>query len=165
MKLPISLREQLKIPMGVLLPEKYAIKQNIAKYVSEDSLLITVGDRTTEKMIQFGFSVFLQIIDGQEKREKREAPNNKLKLTELVCNNPPGEITEQSIDLIIKSFSLEPPIRMTVVGEEDLLVIPVCIHAPEHSVVMYGQPNEGLVIVPITPEIRNKAQRLLDSME
>ena len=151
--------------MGVLLPEKYAIKQNIAKYVSEDSLLITVGDRTTEKMIQFGFSVFLQIIHGQEKSEKREAPNNKLKLTELVCNNPPGEITEQSIDLIIKSFSLEPPIRITVVGEEDLLVIPVCIHAPEHSVVLYGQPNEGLVIVPITPEIRNKAQRLLDSME
>jgi uncharacterized protein (UPF0218 family) len=30
---------------------------------------------------------------------------------------------------------------------------------------MYGQPNEGLVIVKITPEIRNKTQKLLDSME
>ena len=50
-------------------------------------------------------------------------------------------------------------------GEEDLLVIPVCIHAPDNAVVMYGQPNEGLVIVKITPEIRNKTQTLLDSME
>jgi len=50
-------------------------------------------------------------------------------------------------------------------GEEDLLVIPVCIYAPDNSVVMYGQPNEGLVIVKITPEIRNKTQTLLKSME
>jgi len=49
-------------------------------------------------------------------------------------------------------------------GEEDLLVIPACIFAPENSIVLYGQPNQGLVIVKITPEIRNKTQRLLDSM-
>jgi len=30
---------------------------------------------------------------------------------------------------------------------------------------MYGQPNEGLVIVTINQEIRNKTQKLLDSME
>jgi len=30
---------------------------------------------------------------------------------------------------------------------------------------MYGQPNEGLVIVKINPEIRNKTQKLLDLME
>jgi len=30
---------------------------------------------------------------------------------------------------------------------------------------MYGQPNEGLVIVQVTSEIRNKAQKLLDLME
>ena len=60
---------------------------------------------------------------------------------------------------------MSPPVRLNVNGEEDLLVIPVCIHAPENAVVMYGQPNEGLVIIKITPEIRNKTQTLLDSME
>ena len=60
---------------------------------------------------------------------------------------------------------MESPIRILVTGEEDLLVLPVCIHAPENSVVMYGQPNEGLVIVKINSEIRNKAQSLLDLME
>ena len=56
-------------------------------------------------------------------------------------------------------------VRIMVNGEEDLLVIPVCIYAPDNAVVMYGQPNEGLVIVQVTPDIRNKTQKLLDLME
>jgi uncharacterized protein (UPF0218 family) len=80
-------------------------------------------------------------------------------------DNPAAEITSQSVDIIKKIFSMKPPIRLSVTGEEDLLVIPVCILAPDNAIVLYGQPNEGLVIVKITPEIRNKTQTLLDSME
>ena len=165
MKLPDSLREQLKIPLGVLLPEKHTDKINIEKYLSDDSYVITVGDRTTEKMINFGLTPSLQIIDGVEKREKRTPPKLANSVTELSVENPAAEITSQSIDIIKKIFSMDPPIRLSVTGEEDLLVIPVCIHAPDNAVVLYGQPNEGLVIVKITPEIRNKTQALLDSMK
>ena len=53
------------------------------------------------------------------------------------------------------------PVRITVNGEEDLLVLPVCIHAPDNAIVMYGQPNEGLVLVEITDtEIRNKTTNI-----
>ena len=76
-----------------------------------------------------------------------------------------AEITSQSISIIKKAFTVQSPVRIFVNGEEDLLVLPVCIHAPDNAVVMYGQPHEGLVIVKITPEIRNKAQSLLDLME
>jgi uncharacterized protein (UPF0218 family) len=164
-KLPDSLREQLKNPLGILLIEKDVTKQNILKHISKNSFVITVGDRTTEKMINFGLTPSLQIIDRQEKRVKRKPPKNTDILTELTCDNPAAEITQQSIDVIKQSFSSKPPVRLVVNGEEDLLVIPVCIYAPENSVVMYGQPNEGLVLIQITPEIRNKTQRLLDSME
>ena len=164
MKLPDSLREQLKIPLGMLLPESQADKSNIQKYLSEDSYVITVGDRTTEKMIEFDLIPSLQITDSQEKRAKREPPK-LADATELVVDNPAAEITPQSIEIIKKAFAMTPPVRLSVNGEEDLLVLPVCIHAPENSIVMYGQPNEGLVIVKITPEIRNKTQRLLDLME
>lgn len=164
MKLPDSLREQMKIPLGILLPESQADKENILKHLEENSYIITVGDRTTEKMIDFDLIPSLQIVDGIEKREKREPPK-LVNATEITVDNPPAEITSQSIDVIKKAFSLESPIRILVTGEEDLLVLPVCIHAPENSVVMYGQPNEGLVIVKITSEIRNKAQSLLDLME
>ena len=165
MKLPDSLREQLKIPLGTLLPEKDVVKQNIIKFIPDNAFVITVGDRTSEKMIDFGLTPCLQIIDNQEKRIKREPPKNATISTELTCVNPAAEITEQSIEIIKKAFSLKTPVRITVNGEEDLLVLPVCVHAPENSVVMYGQPNEGLVIVKITPEIRHKTQNLLDLME
>ena len=164
MKLPNSLREQMKTPLGVLLPESQVNKINIQKYLSENSYIITVGDRTTEKMINFDLIPSLQIIDGLEKREKREPP--KLEhATELTVDNPAAEITFESISMIKKAFTLQSPVRLFVNGEEDLLVLPVCIHAPENAVVLYGQPNEGLVIVQITPEIRNRVQTLLDLME
>jgi len=163
-KLPNSLREQMKIPLGVLLPETQADKSNIEKYLSENSYIISVGDRTTEKMINFGLIPSLQIIDGQEKREKREPPKLD-NATELTVDNPAAEITPQSIEIIKKAFTLPSPVRIFVNGEEDLLVLPVCVHAPENTVVLYGQPNQGLVIVRITPEIRNKVQGLLDLME
>ena len=56
------------------------------------------------------------------------------------------------------------PVQIVVTGEEDLLVLPVCVHAPQNAIVLYGQPNEGLVIVKVTQEIRNKTQQLLNLM-
>ena len=154
----------MKIPLGALLPENQTQKNEIQKHLSENSYLITVGDRTTEKMINFDLIPSLQIIDGQEKREKRDPPKLE-NATELTVDNPAAEITSQSISIIKKAFTMNSPVRIFVNGEEDLLVLPVCVHAPENSVVMYGQPHEGLVIVKITTEIRNKAQSLLDLME
>jgi len=164
-KLPNNMRDQLKIPLGLLLVQEETDKTNIQKHLFENSYIITVGDRTTEKMIDFGFIPSLQIIDGQEKRIKRNIPKSFGVSTSLTCDNPAAEITTQSIETIKKAFTLQTPVRITVNGEEDLLVIPVCMYAPDNSVVMYGQPNDGLVIVKITPEIRNKTQTLLNLME
>lgn len=164
-KLPNSLRDQLKIPMGILIPDSQVSKSNVEKHLEKNSYVITVGDRTTEKMIAYGLTPSLQIIDNYEKRVQREPTMSPIVYTEFVCKNPAAEITPESIEIIKKAIASKTPVRLTVVGEEDLLVIPACIHAPKNSVVLYGQPNEGLVIVKVTPEIRNKTQRLLDLME
>ena len=164
MKLPENLRDQLKIPLGDLIKEENVNKENILTKIGSEPIVITVGDRTTENMINLGIMPQIQIIDGLEKRNKRLVPADDTINTNLSCKNPSGEITEESIQVIQKAFSCEPPIRITVDGEEDLLVLPVCMFAPENSVVMYGQPNEGLVIVHITPEIHAKVQKILDAM-
>ena len=164
MKLPENLREQLKTPLGLLLPESQTTKENIIKHLPQESYLITVGDATTEKMLKFEIIPSLQIVDSQEKRVKRELPSTTKIESNISCDNPAGEITVQSLEAIKNSFNLKPPVRITVNGEEDLLVIPVCLYAPENSIVMYGQPNEGLVIVSIDSEIRKKTQLILDSM-
>lgn len=164
MRLPENLREKLKEPLGKLVSEQESSKEKILSNIPQNSYVITVGDATTEKLIGFGLNPPLQIVDAQEKRSKRELPSSEQVKTHLDCDNPAGEITKHSIEQIKKAFTMEPPVRITVNGEEDLLVIPVCIFAPQNSVVLYGQPNEGLVIVHITDEIRNKAQSIFNSM-
>ncbi len=164
MRLPENLRDQLKIPFGILIPDENITKEIILKQISDDSYVITVGDATTEKMLKLGIVPSLQIIDALEKRVKREAPETKENTVNLSCINPAGEITVQSIDTIKQALNEKPPVRITVNGEEDLLVIPVCIHGPDNAIIMYGQPNEGLVIVRLTEELRKKTKSILDSM-
>ena len=163
MHLPDSLRDKLKRPLGILLKDSDAIKENILKNIPMGSFVISVGDATTEKLIKYGIVPSLQIVDGFEKRTKRDLPSGNMK-TILNCTNPPTEITTESVNIIKKAFQSPKPVRVIVDGEEDLLVLPVVLYAPENSIVLYGQPNEGLVIVSINAEIRNKSQSLMDSM-
>ena len=164
MFLPENLRSELKTPLGRLVLETDPNQEQIIRETYANSLIITVGDATTEKLLKMGLIPFLQIIDGQEKRIKRNVPESELIKTYLDCQNSPGEISQKSISIIRDAFDSKPPIRITVNGEEDLLVIPVCLHAPENCVVMYGQPNEGLVIVHINHEIKEKVQKIVNSM-
>jgi uncharacterized protein (UPF0218 family) len=165
LKLTENLRKQLKIPLGDLIKEEDVNKENILSKIGSVSIVITVGDKTTENIIHLGITPQIQVIDGLEKRNQRNIPIDETIRTELNCKNPSGEITEESIQIIRKAFSCEHPVRIIVKGEEDLLVIPVCIFAPENSIIMYGQPNEGLVLVHVTPEMRAKVQKILDSMD
>jgi uncharacterized protein (UPF0218 family) len=165
LKLPENIREQLKMPLGDLIKEEDVSKEKILSKIGSESIVITVGDKTTENMIRFGIMPQIQVIDGLEKRNQRNIPIDETIRTDLTCKNPPGEITEESIQTIQNAFSCEHPVRIIVKGEEDLLVIPACIFAPENSVVMYGQPGEGLVLIHVTPETQAKVQKLLDLMK
>jgi uncharacterized protein (UPF0218 family) len=161
--LPDNLRDKLKKPLGILLKDSDVTRENILNKIPAGSFVISVGDATTEKLINYGIIPSLQIVDGVEKRVKRDLPSGNVK-TILNCNNPPAEITIQSVKTIKKAFQSPTPVRIAVTGEEDLLVLPVVVYAPAKSVVLYGQPNEGLVMVSINEETRSKAQSILDSM-
>ena len=162
MHLPESLRANLKRPLGLLLKDSEITKYNVLKNIGNVSCLITVGDATTEKVMNLGIVPSLQIVDSLEKRQKRDLPGGTVK-TSLNCRNPPAEITDESLATIKQAFHMDRPVRIIVTGEEDLLVLPVVMFAPANSAVLYGQPDEGLVIVKITEQIRNKVKAVLDS--
>lgn len=163
MHLPESLRPQLKKPFGLLIRNSDVTKSRISDNIPKGAFVITVGDATTEKMISFGFNPSLQIVDSVEKRIKRDLPAGKTE-TVLTCTNPAAEITDESISVIRKALKMTAPVRIVVHGEEDLLVLPVAVYAPDNSVILYGQPNEGLVLVRLTEEVRNRAKSIMDSM-
>ena len=165
MFLPENLRNELKIPLGKLITNNYSEKEDYIRKIYSEKVVITVGDATSELLLQMGLIPLLHVIDGQEKRAKRSLPLADAINTELTVQNNPGEISSQSFNLIKNIFKEKPPIRLVVDGEEDLLVLPVCLFAPENSVVMYGQPNEGLVIAEITTEIRDKVQKIVNQMK
>jgi len=162
--LPENLRNELKTPLGKLILDSSSEKENYIRSVYSEKVVITVGDATSELLIGMGLTPLLHIIDGQEKRMKRSPPLADSINTELTVKNNPGEISPESFDLIKNIFEQKPPIRLLVDGE-DLLVLPVCLFAPENSVVMYGQPNEGLVIAEITDEVREKVQKIVNQMK
>ncbi|MDE1830904.1 GTP-dependent dephospho-CoA kinase family protein [Candidatus Nitrosotalea okcheonensis] len=163
MHLPENLRSGLKKPLGLLIEDHKVTRSSVSNNMPKDAFVITVGDATTEKMISFGFNPSLQIVDSLEKRNKRDLPGGYVK-TILECKNPAAEITEDSISTIRQAFNMTPPVRIIVDGEEDLLVLPVAAYAPDNAVILYGQPNEGLVLVVLTEKVRNKAKSIMSSM-
>ncbi|TOF02143.1 DUF359 domain-containing protein, partial [Vibrio parahaemolyticus] len=65
----------------------------------------------------------------------------------LNAANPPGTITEELLDAIIKAYEINKTgnkVLIVVDGEEDLAVLPCVITAPPGTVVLYGQPGEGV---------------------
>ncbi len=165
MILPSNLRDELKIPLGKLIPNNSSEKESYIKKIYSENVVITVGDATSELLLGMGLIPLLHIVDGQEKREKRSPPKTESINTELTVKNNPGEISSESFNLVKTIFDQKPPIRLLVDGEEDLLVLPVCLFAPENSVVMYGQPNEGLVVAEITEQVREKVQKIVNQMK
>lgn len=162
--LPDSIRNKLKVPLGIVVPDKQVNLATISDYVADTSCIITVGDKTTERLVEWGITPTLQIVDSQEKRQSRNPPTIPPGTVEDVCCNPPAQITTECIDKIKRALDSKTPTRLTVNGEEDLLAIPVCILAPKNSIVLYGQPNQGMVVVRVDDPIRYKAQKLFDLM-
>ena len=57
------------------------------------------------------------------------------------------------------------PVKVQVEGEEDLFTPLAVALAPDKSLVVYGQPNQGLVAVTVNRETRRKVQLVLDAMQ
>jgi uncharacterized protein (UPF0218 family) len=51
---------------------------------------------------------------------------------------------------------------INITGEEDLAVLPFVLVAPLNFQILYGQPNEGIVAIFITNDIKKRAMNLLE---
>ena len=133
---------------------------------------MTVGDATTARLLLFGIVPDLSVIDGKERRTKTSGSKlvaliedgDSKSLSFLRCSNRPGTVSRNAIATIREALKMPFPVRILVTGEEDLLALPLFVIVPNGSVVLYGQPLEGMVIVRINEKIRRKAQEMLCRM-
>ena len=158
-RLDENLIGEFKAPLGKLYPEF----EDAISLIKEANFLISVGDQTTKNLVDIDLIPDLGIIDH---RIQRKDHNYDIIRTEniLEADNPAGTITENLWETIEKAISLtleDNEKRIIVVeGEEDLAVLPCLLIAPEDAVILYGQPNEGLVFVNVC-EGKDKAERLM----
>jgi uncharacterized protein (UPF0218 family) len=128
-----------------------------------------VGDATTSKLFSYGIVPDLFIIDGKERRKKRDTSDissllletNRGRASHMRCSNKPGTISGRAIKVVKDALNGPFPIRIFVSGEEDLLALPLFVMAPDGSVIIYGQPLRGMVVVRMNEEIRTTAKNLI----
>jgi len=158
-------RSEFKKPIGVLYPSLNDAKEFIeSKY--PDELLISVGDVTTQNLQKAGLIPHLGIIDNVVERKPATYDVVYDNVT-LNVKNPPGVITDELQEAIRKAFQLIKTgfkVLILVDGEEDLAAIPSALMAPSGSLILYGQPGEGLVVCEVDKVI-NKVKKLKDKLE
>jgi len=154
-------RKKFKKPFGKI----YTSVDNINKSIFKDHFIISIGDETTNNLLNADLIPKISIIDNII---KRETSNHKIEYNSLTLNtfNPPGTITQELWNTIKKAFTISDKSNILIVvdGEEDLAVIPCVLMAPESSIILYGQPGEGLVLVE-ADKLKEKANELLDNFE
>ncbi len=161
--MPLDLKDArlLKRPFGTLVAEKDVTRQKISSMLKGIKNIIAVGDATTERLISFGITPHIAVIDGIERRSERDHSIHYY-AKEMSCTNPAGTISKEAVDVLQNALETLPPVRVKVRGEEDLLALPLFTMAPQGSAVLYGQPLEGLVVVMITEEKQKQAKDLMD---
>ena len=170
MQIEAGVIEELKKPQGILIPDAQVKKENLDKYLVNAKRIISVGDRTTKRLLSFGIVPDISVIDGYERRRKSKYDELRIEL-ELknlgknpvlaICRNPKGTISNESISIIKKSLRLAGPVIIRIEGEEDLLALPFFHLSELSSIVVYGQPSAGMVLVRVTRAIRAKAKKII----
>jgi len=160
-----KLRVKFKEPFGILV--KGSFEQTMAKMqeikTQKPPKIIAVGDVVTKNLQIYKIPFDLAIIDNQCMRKKIQPTTYTSNIVKV--KNPQGTITKEAIEVIKTSLENNEPTHIVVEGEEDLLVIAAVLYAPENSIVVYGQPYEGIVLVKVSPEKKTEASEFLKAMK
>ena len=163
MRLPDIHRGAFAKPMGTLIPDDEVSLSVIRSMLSGHDPVVTVGDRTTERMLGYNIPLDIQIVDGVEQRMARPAPGDTYHT--IRCNNPTSCITPEAVSAIRRGYDIRKPVRILVSGEEDLLLLPALIYAPDGAALLYGQPNQGVVVVYADDASRRRGRDLMSLLE
>ncbi|MFA4877374.1 MAG: GTP-dependent dephospho-CoA kinase family protein [Methanoregula sp.] len=152
--LPEEHRRLFKEPFGELYREIEEILPRLAGH-----MVCAVGDVVTHNLQMNGIIPDIAVVDGYTMR----SPCSRMPDVSGSCimvKNPAGTLTPELIAALDTAIA-SPPMTIVVEGEEDLAVIPMVIAAPLGAIVLYGQPNEGVVVRTVTPEAKETARKFL----
>jgi uncharacterized protein (UPF0218 family) len=160
-----ELRVKLREPFGILV--KGSFDQTMSKMYEVKNQnppkIISVGDVVTKNLQDYNIPPDIAIVDNQNLRNKFQLTIQTSKIVKV--KNPQGTITREAVEAIKDALKNSEQACIVVDGEEDLLTLIAVLYAPENSVVVYGQPHEGIVLVKVSPEKKTEATKVLKEMK
>jgi hypothetical protein len=167
--LPDNLRFLLKAPLGKLFKGN-GVECAIAmkKELVSAKKVAAIGDMTVFYLLQASIVPDLAVVDNKTKRMPvpdhimQNLDHDSYKTIEV--KNPPATLTKELIDVIRDSLNSDERVKIIVDGEEDLATLPAILYAPLGSAVVYGQPDEGSVLVDVSPEIKLRIDEFMKQM-
>lgn len=158
---------KFKEPFGTLIYGSVSqTMEQLRCIVEEDkpTKIISVGDMVSRNLHKYDIIPQVSIFDNQTKRVKIEPhifPNKEI----LQVKNPQGKITQEAINAIQTALQSSTQSQIVVEGEEDLLTLAAAVYAPENALIIYGQPDQGIVVVKVTAEKKGEAQKIWKEMK
>jgi hypothetical protein len=159
LRLPEEFRPMLRRPFGEIYRGKGTKPAEEIKKILKGEKIIVVGDVTLKNVLSAGIKPDLAIVDFKTKRKELEKMEGKV----LRAKNPPGMITRDLWEKIHEGIGKKNSV-IFVEGEEDLAVLPAIIEAEWDSIVLYGQPDEGIVLVRVDAEKKFDAGTIIKMM-
>ena len=160
-----KLRLELKSPMGLLIEGDVESVMGRLLPMIENKRVISVGDVVSQNLIDRGVYPELVIVDG---RNLRAEIGDVIDCDDTTTvENPQSEITGE-LWVAIERFFKDKTKRfkkILVEGEEDLAVMPAVLHGDGDTVVLYGQPGKGVVIIEVTEQKKKEISDYLNEME
>jgi uncharacterized protein (UPF0218 family) len=160
-----DLRNSLKKPLGKLLQGSgHQVYDQLAEtiFMKNPPCVVFVGDSVSQKAHSRAIRRDVMIVDSRERRGKTK-PLQVVKTRTFRVRNDPGTISSEAWAAVEEAVESGDAI-MIVDGEEDLLTLVAMAVSPLGSFVIYGQPNEGLVIVEVDDAARKMAWCFLEAM-
>lgn len=160
--LPASLRASLQTPMGQLFAgtevDLYVAQQAciVSLHRAQPPLVVAVGDIVSQLLQELDGVRTMSVVDYVTRRTR------KLEVPDVYdAQNLAGMIQHMAAKLIISHIQdIAAHVTVRIDGEEDLLVIPAVLVAPLEAVVLYGQPDEGIVAITVTEQKKQEIRAL-----
>jgi uncharacterized protein (UPF0218 family) len=156
MKMTREAQERMQERIGLLITGEIPLPYRILKKMLKDEKVIAIGDVVAENLLKMGIQPSMMIIDGRSMRENLDFTLE----CDITVKNPQSEITEELINAIKKGYK-----RIFVEGEEDLASLPAILYADENTLIVYGQPSEGIMVIRPTEENKKKVRETLELFE
>ncbi len=169
-----ALRGELRIPFGTVVADADEVRRRYQAQMPP--VLIAVGDIISSSLIERNIMPDLSIVDGRSRRKDLTDAHAAARdpradtVQELPpVRNEPGTISSEAALAIAHQMTAliqeEQFFRLQVEGEEDLLALPAVQAAPLGSMVVYGQFDQGVVIVEVDEEKKHYSRVLLQRFE